>query len=88
MFYLLSNDRLDVAGTAVVNATAPTPNIKLRITDKDGLDVLGARLGEELYLRIDMENDSVFDIFARELIARSGNAEEAITLIDSNGLVR
>uniref|UniRef100_T1KJV3 ZP domain-containing protein n=1 Tax=Tetranychus urticae TaxID=32264 RepID=T1KJV3_TETUR len=76
---------LDVAGTAVVNATAPTPNIKLRITDKDGLDVVGARLGEELYLRIDMENDSVFDIFARELIARSGNAEEAITLIDSNG---
>ncbi|XP_074598683.1 uncharacterized protein LOC141853293 isoform X2 [Brevipalpus obovatus] len=75
----------DILGSAVVNATAPTPNIKLRITDKDGRDIHGARLGEELYLRIDMENDSVFDLFARDLVARSGNNDEAITLIDGNG---
>jgi hypothetical protein len=59
----------------------------LRITDKEGVDVKGAKLGEELYLRIDMENDSIFDIFARDLKARSGSTDETIILIDSNGYV-
>ncbi|RWS22945.1 uncharacterized protein B4U80_07016 [Leptotrombidium deliense] len=72
-------------GTAIVNASATSPNIKLRITDREGLDITGARLGEELFLRIDMENDSVFDIFARDLVARSGTTEESIVLIDKNG---
>lgn len=46
------------AGT--VNATAPSPNIRLRITDRNGADIIGAKLGDELYLRIEIDDDSVF----------------------------
>lgn len=75
-----------VAETSIVNATAPSPNIRLRITDKNGKDITGARLGDELFLRIEMDDDEVFGIFARELIAKSGsNQNESIMLIDSDG---
>ena len=75
-----------VAETSIVNATAPSPNIRLRITDKEGQDITGARLGDELYLRIEMDDDNVFGIFARELVAKSGNSQnESIMLIDSEG---
>ncbi|CAG2112468.1 unnamed protein product, partial [Medioppia subpectinata] len=74
-----------IAETAIVNATAPSPNIRLRITDAQGLDITGARLGDELYMRIEMDDDAVFGIFARDLVAKSGKTDEQITLIDSNG---
>lgn len=75
-----------VAETSIVNATAPSPNIRLRITDKEGQDITGARLGDELYLRIEMDDDEVFGIFARELVAKSGaSRNESIMLIDSDG---
>lgn len=75
-----------VAETSIVNATAPSPNIRLRITDKNGKDITGARLGDELFLRIEMDDDEVFGIFARELMAKSGsNQNESIMLIDSDG---
>lgn len=75
-----------VAETSIVNATAPSPNIRLRITDKEGQDITGARLGDELYLRIELDDDEVFGIFARELVAKSGQAaNESIMLIDSHG---
>lgn len=49
------------AGT--VNATAPSPNIRLRITDRNGADIIGAKLGDELYLRIEIDDDSVFGTY-------------------------
>ena len=68
-----------------MNTTAPSPNIRLRITDAEGQDVTGARLGDELHLRIELDDDSVFGIFARDLLAKSGKTDETIVLIDSNG---
>lgn len=44
--------------TAVVNATAPSPKIRLRIVDRDGNDVSGVKLGDELYLRLDLDEES------------------------------
>lgn len=32
-----------------------------------------------------MEDDSVFGIFARDLIAKSGKSDDQITLIENNG---
>lgn len=51
----------------VVNATAPSPNVRLRITDRNGADVAGARLGDELFLRIEMDDDSEFSAILRPL---------------------
>ena len=44
--------------TAIVNATAASPTIRLRITDAQGRDIVGAKLGEKIYLRVEMDNDS------------------------------
>lgn len=71
--------------TAVVNATAPTPNISLRITDGNGTDVRSTRIGEDLYFRIEIDEDSVFGILARDLSARNGRGDLQILLIDANG---
>ncbi|KAK8385545.1 hypothetical protein O3P69_016373 [Scylla paramamosain] len=71
--------------TAIVNATAPSPRIRLRIVDREGNDINGARLGEELYLRLDLDDDSVYGILARNLVARSGDNSDSIVLLDDRG---
>ncbi|XP_054714174.1 uncharacterized protein LOC129223837 isoform X2 [Uloborus diversus] len=76
---------LEPAVTAVVNATAPTPNIRLRITDINGTDITGTKIGEPLYFRIEIDEDSVFGIFARDMTARNGRGDLQITLLDGDG---
>ncbi|KAK4308028.1 hypothetical protein Pmani_020258 [Petrolisthes manimaculis] len=71
--------------TAIVNATAPSPRIRLRIVDRLGRDINGARLGEELYLRLDLDDDSVYGILARNLVAKSGDNSDSIVLLDERG---
>ena len=71
--------------TSIVNGTAPTPSVVLRITDGQGNDIDGTRLGEPLYLRIELDGESIFDIFARNLVAQSGVDEEEIVLLDDSG---
>ena len=44
--------------SAVVNATAPVPRLRLRILGSDGRDVTGARLGERLLLRLELDDSS------------------------------
>ena len=50
-----------------------------------GNDISGTRLGEDLYLRIELDGDSIFDIFARNLVAQSGVDDETIVLLDDRG---
>lgn len=73
------------ASTAVINSTSLAPKIKLRITDKFGNDVTGAKLGDELNLRIEAEGESVYDMVARSVLAKSGKTDESIMLIDHSG---
>lgn len=71
--------------TSIVNATAPSPAVVLRIVNSAGEDISGTKLGEALFIRIELDGDSIFDIFARNLIAKSGIDEEEIVLIDDRG---
>jgi hypothetical protein len=72
--------------TALINATSFAPKILLRITDKFGHDVTGAKLGDELQLRIEAETDSPYDMTARSVLAKSGSSDaESIVLIDRDG---
>lgn len=71
--------------TALINATSFAPKIKLRITDKYGQDITGAKLGDELQLRIEAETESVYDMVARSVLAKSGQTDESIVLIDRDG---
>merc|ERR1712029_821913 len=71
--------------TSIVNATAPSPSVILRIVDENGNDISGTRLGQALFIRIELDGDSIFDIFARNLVAKSGLDEEEIVLLDDRG---
>lgn len=71
--------------TALINSTSFAPKIRLRITDKYGVDITGAKLGDELYLRIEAESESVYDMVARSVLAKSGATDESILLIDKDG---
>ncbi|KAH8035802.1 hypothetical protein HPB51_008629 [Rhipicephalus microplus] len=71
--------------TSVVTNTAPPPNVVMRILDPSGRDAGVVGLGDELTLRIEIqEPGSAFAIFARNLYARSSNGE-SLFLIDSLG---
>ena len=71
-------------GTNVVTNTAPTPGVRMRVVRRTGntADVVG--LGEDLQLRIEIDQDSAFGLFARNLEARTDNGE-LLNLIDGNG---
>jgi len=71
--------------TSIVNATAPSPSVVLRIVDSEGNDIAGTRLGQPLFIRIELDGVSIFDIFARNLVAKSGLDEEEIVLLDDRG---
>lgn len=71
--------------TALINATSFAPKIRLRITDRQGIDITGAKLGDELFLRIEAETESVYDMVARSVLAKSGTTDESIALIDKDG---
>ena len=68
-----------------MNATAPSPGVRLRITTSSGEDISGTRLGEKLFLRIEMDQESIFGIFARKLKAIGGDDEDSIDLLDDRG---
>jgi len=71
-------------GTNIVTNTAPTPGVRMRVVRNSGstADVVG--LGEDLQLRIEIDQDSAFGLFARNLEARTDNGE-LLNLIDSTG---
>ncbi|XP_071520975.1 uncharacterized protein [Panulirus ornatus] len=83
--FIVGNFPSGGVATAIVNATAPSPRIRLRIVDRAGNDINGARLGEELYLRLELDSDSVYGILARNLVAKSGDNSDSITLLDERG---
>ena len=65
--------------------TAPTPGVRMRVVRRLGTstaDVVG--LGEDLQLRIEIDQDSAFGLFARNLEARTDNGE-LLNLIDASG---
>ncbi|XP_076353547.1 uncharacterized protein LOC143248750 [Tachypleus tridentatus] len=70
---------------SIINATAPSPYIHLKITDSSNQEVTGTKLGEDLSFQIETNNNSIFDISARELVARNSRSDEFITLLDDRG---
>nr|XP_037287967.1 uncharacterized protein LOC119180929 [Rhipicephalus microplus] len=71
--------------TQVITGLAPTPPVRLRVVNASGDEVAGVDLGDPLYLKVDMEDESVFGIFGSSLTARSGEGSETILLLDDKG---
>ncbi|XP_067124727.1 uncharacterized protein [Centruroides vittatus] len=76
----------DVDTTGSQSATVTSPNVTMRITDRQGNDVLTAQVGEPLALRFEIiDSHSPFEIFVRELVAMDGVDNSEILLIDNDG---
>lgn len=71
-------------GTNIVTNTAPTPGVRMRVVRKNGETANMVGLGEDLQLRIEIDQDSAFGLFARRLEARTDNGE-LMNLIDESG---
>ena len=71
--------------STVVNATAASPGVRLRIVTENGEDISGTRLGEKLVLTIEVDQQSQFGIFAKNLRAISGDNVDSIKLLDDRG---
>ncbi|GIX68013.1 uncharacterized protein CEXT_411601 [Caerostris extrusa] len=78
---------LEPAVTAVVNATAPTPNIRLRITDANGTGYYWYQNWGTFCISALKSTKivSVFGIFARDMTAKNGRGDQMIPLIDAEG---
>jgi len=71
-------------GTNIVTNTAPTPGVRMRVVHNGGETASMVGLGEDLSLRIEIDQDSAFGLFARRLEARTDNGE-LMNLIDDSG---
>ena len=71
-------------GTNIVTNTAPTPGVRMRVVRANGETANMVGLGEDLQLRIEIDQDSAFGLFARRLEARTDNGE-LMNLIDDSG---
>ena len=71
-------------GTNIVTNTAPTPGVRMRVIRKNGETATMVGLGEDLQLRIEIDQESAFGLFARKLEARTDNGE-LMNLIDDSG---
>jgi len=71
--------------SSILNNTAPAPGVRLRITTSTGEDISGTKLGQKLFLRIEMDSESIFGIFAKSLKAISGIEDDEIDLLDDKG---
>lgn len=74
-----------IALTQKITGLATTPSVRLSIVNSSGDEVKAVELGESLYLKVEMMDESVFGIFGRQLVARSGEGSESLVLIDDQG---
>ncbi|XP_054715373.1 uncharacterized protein LOC129224852 [Uloborus diversus] len=68
-----------------VTAVAPTPPIRLRVVNATDQDVSGVDLGDPLFLKVELADESVYGIFGSDLVARSSGGSETVLLINDDG---
>lgn len=63
-----------------------SPNVVMRITDRNGVDVVSAAVGDMLELRFEIvDKNSPYEILVRDLIALEGGEGNQIELLDARG---
>ena len=60
--------------SSILNATASSPGVRLRITSDTGQDVAGTRIGERLFLRVEMEETYIRGLKARPVQNENGDS--------------
>ena len=63
-----------------------SPNVIMKVTERGGEDVKSAQVGDPLELHFEiLDQQSPYEIFVRDLVAKDGNDQSEIVLIDSRG---
>ena len=84
IFFIVCSVPFQPTGTNIVTNTAPTPGVRMRVIRKNGETATMVGLGEDLQLRIEIDQESAFGLFARKLEARTDNGE-LMNLVDDSG---
>ena len=67
-------------------AVVDSPNVIMKVTERGGGDVNSAQVGDPLELHFEIfDQESPYEIFVRDLVAKDGNDNNEIVLIDSDG---
>lgn len=67
-------------------AVVDSPNVVMKVTERGGGDVNSAQVGDPLELHFEIfDPQSPYEIFVRDLVAKDGNDQSEIVLIDSDG---
>jgi len=67
-------------------AVVESPNVVMKITGRGGAEIQSAQVGDPLELRFEiLDLSSPYEIFVRDLIAKDGNDQSEIVLLDSQG---
>ena len=84
----LAGVRVDenLATEYIKEVVVDSPDVTMKVTDVQGLDVFSAQVGDSLALRFEIADfDSPYEIFVRELVALDGRDSTEIMLIDEDG---
>ncbi|XP_050714684.1 uncharacterized protein LOC126997559 [Eriocheir sinensis] len=67
-------------------STVDSPNVIMRVANRDGNDITDASVGDMLQLRFEIvDRNSPYEIFVRDLVAMDGSNTNNITLLDGRG---
>lgn len=76
----------DIIPVLSEEAVVEGPNVIMRVTSKDGVDMQSAQVGDALDLRFEIvDKNSPYEIFVRDLVALDGVDSNEILLIDDRG---
>ena len=76
----------EIEAALVENGKVESPNVVMSVTARGGGQVKRAQVGDQLELHFDIvDPESPYEVFVRELIAKDGNDQNEIMLLDSNG---
>ena len=67
-------------------STVDSPNVIMRVANRDGDDITDASVGDMLLLQFEIvDRNSPYEIFVRDLVAMDGSNTNNITLLDYRG---
>lgn len=76
----------DIKPSLEEGSTVDSPNVIMRVTNRNGDDISDASVGDMLELRFEIvDRNSPYEIFVRDLVAMDGSNTINITLLDGRG---
>lgn len=76
----------DIQPALEQGSTVDSPNVIMRVANRNGDDITDASVGDMLQLRFEIvDRNSPYEIFVRDLVAMDGSNTNNITLLDGRG---